>query len=63
LGKEDLAVAAQSQFNSKMDLAEEYRNQYLRQKQEADRLSQARLKLQARMQSIRQEREHVLGLL
>jgi phage shock protein A len=31
LGKEDLAVAAQSQFNSKMDLAEEYRNQYLRQ--------------------------------
>jgi phage shock protein A len=63
LGKEDLAVAAQSQFNSKMDLAEEYRNQYLRQKQEADRLSQARLKLQARMQSIKQEREHVLGLL
>ncbi len=63
VGKEDLAVAAQSQFNSKMDLAEEYRNQYMRQKQEADRLAQARLKLQARLQSIKQEREHVLGLL
>lgn len=32
LGKEDLAVVAQSQYNSKADLAEEYREQYLRQK-------------------------------
>ena len=63
LGKEDLAVAAQSQYNAKMDLGEEYRNQYLRQKQEADRLAQARLKLEARLSSIKQEREHVLGLI
>ncbi|MEM7348032.1 MAG: PspA/IM30 family protein, partial [Chloroflexota bacterium] len=32
LGKEDLAVAAQSQYNSKADLAEEYKQQFLNQK-------------------------------
>lgn len=63
LGKEDLAVAAQSQYNSKADLAEEYRQQYLRQKAEADNLANARLKLESRLRTIKQEREHVLGLL
>ena len=63
LGKEDLAVAAQSQYNSKADLAEEYRQQYSRQKTEADKLAEARLKLEARLRTIKQEREHVLGLL
>lgn len=63
LGKEDLAMAAQSQYNSKADLAEEYRQQYLRQKAEADNLADARLKLEARLRTIKQEREHVLGLL
>ena len=63
LGKEDLAMAAQSQYNTKADLAEEYRQQYLRQKAEADKLADARLKLEARLRTIKQEREHVLGLL
>ena len=63
LGKEDLAIAAQSQYNTKADLAEEYRQQYLNQKVEADRLADARLKLEARLRTIKQEREHVLGLL
>lgn len=63
LGKEDLAIAAQSQYNTKADLAEEYRQQYLNQKREADKLSDARLKLEARLRTIKQEREHVLGLL
>lgn len=63
LGKEDLAVAAQSQFNAKSDLAEEYRQQYLNQKAEADKMADARLKLEARLRTIKQEREHVLGLL
>lgn len=63
LGKDDLAVAAQSQYNSKIDLAEEYRQQYLQQKREADKLADARLKLEARLRTIKQEREHVLGLL
>jgi len=63
LGKEDLAVAAQSQYNAKMDLADEYRQQYMRQKQEADNLANARIKLESRLRTIKQEREHVLGLL
>ncbi len=63
LGKDDLAMAAQSQYNSKADLAEEYRQQYDRQKAEADNLADARLKLEARLRTIKQEREHVLGLL
>lgn len=63
LGKEDLAMAAQSQYNTKADLAEEYRQQYERQKAEADKLAEGRLKLEARLRTIKQEREHVLGLL
>ncbi|RMF00129.1 MAG: hypothetical protein D6768_13500 [Chloroflexi bacterium] len=63
LGKEDLAIAAQSQFNSKMDLADEYRQQFLRQKEEAEKLARARMKLESRLRTIKQEREHVLGLL
>jgi phage shock protein A len=63
LGKEDLAIAAQSQYNSKSDLAEEYRQQYERQKTEADKLADARLKLESRLRTIKLEREHVLGLL
>ncbi len=63
LGKEDLAMAAQSQYNSKVELAEEYRQQYEKQKVEADKLADARLKLEARLRTIKQEREHVLGLL
>ena len=63
LGKEDLAIVAQNQYNSKADLAEEYRVQYDRQKAEADKLADARLKLESRLRTIKQEREHVLGLL
>ena len=44
-------------------MAEEYRQQYLNQKREADKLADARLKLESRLRSIKQEREHVLGLL
>lgn len=63
LGKEDLAIAAQNQYNTKVDLMEEYRQQYEKQKAEADKLADARLKLEARLRTIKQEREHVLGLL
>ncbi len=63
LGKDDLAMAAQSQYNTKADLAEEYKQQYRRQKAESDKLADARLKLEARLRTIKQEREHVLGLL
>ncbi|MDM8518821.1 PspA/IM30 family protein [Anaerolineales bacterium HSG6] len=63
IGKDDLAMAAQSDYNAKFDLAQEYREQYNRQKIEANKLADARLKLEARLRSIRREREHVRGLL
>ncbi len=63
LSRDDLAMTAQSEYNAKFDLAQEYRQQYVQQKSEATKLSDARLKLEARLRSIRREREHVLGLL
>ena len=62
-GKEDLAVAAQSQYNSKLELAQEYKQQWEKQEAEAQKLSDARLKLEAKLSSIKQEREHLIALL
>ena len=62
-GKEDLAVAAQSQYNSKLELAQEYKEQWERQEAEAKKLSDARLKLEAKLSTIKQEREHLIALL
>lgn len=62
-GKEDLAMAAQSKYNSKIDMAEQYREQYEKQKGEADNLGNAKLKLEAKLTTIKQEREHLLALL
>ncbi len=62
-GKEDLAMAAQSQYNSKIDMAEQYREQFETQKSEADKLADARLKLEAKLTTIKQEREQLLALL
>lgn len=62
-GKEDLAMAAQSKYNSKIDMAEQYREQFERQREEADKLNGAKLKLEAKLTTIKQEREHLLGLL
>jgi len=62
-GKEDLAMAAQTQYNSKADMAEQYREQFEKQRGEADKLGDARLKLEAKLTTIKQEREHLLALL
>ena len=62
-GKEDLAMAAQSKYNSKIDMANQYREQFETQKREADKLADARLKLEAKLTTIKQEREHLLALL
>lgn len=62
-GKDDLAMAAQTQYNSKVDMAEQYREQYEKQRVEADKLGEARLKLEAKLTTIKQEREHLLALL
>jgi phage shock protein A len=63
LGKEDLAIAAQAQYNSKAELAQEYKEQWEKQQVEADKLNDARLKLEAKLTTIKQEREHLLALM
>jgi phage shock protein A len=63
LGKEDLALAAQSQYNSKADLAQDYKEQWQKQQVEADKLSNARLKLEAKLTMIKQQREQMVALL
>jgi phage shock protein A len=63
LGKEDLAVAAQAQYNSKMELAEDYKAQWEKQQVEADKLTNARLKLEAKLTMIKQEREQIVALI
>ncbi|MGC8878666.1 MAG: PspA/IM30 family protein [Anaerolineae bacterium] len=63
LGKEDLAAAAQAQYNSKMELAQEYKEQLEKQQAEADKLAEARLKLEAKLNMVKQEREQVMALM
>ena len=63
LGKEDLAVAAQSQYNSKAELAQDYKQQWEKQQAEADKLTNARMKLEAKLTMIRQEREQIVALI
>jgi len=63
LGKEDLALAAQAQYNSKAELAEDYKEQWQKQQVEADKLTNARLKLEAKLTMIKQQREQMVALL
>lgn len=62
-GREDLAVAAQSKLNSTKRLAESYGEQVERQRQEFQQLQGARLKLEARLTTVRQERQELQALM
>lgn len=62
-GREDLASAAQSKLNTTQRLAEEYKEQHERQKTEHRVLMDARLNLEAKLTTIKQEREELLALL
>mgnify|MGYP000206239476 CR=1 FL=1 len=62
-GREDLAIAAQSQLNRTQTLAQEYREQYERQQKEYQKLLDAKLKLEARLTEIKQQREELQALL
>ncbi|MFZ5918171.1 MAG: PspA/IM30 family protein [Chloroflexota bacterium] len=62
-GKEELAMAAQSKYNSTQRTAENYREQWERQQREYQTLLDAKIKLEARLSTIRQEREELRGLL
>jgi phage shock protein A len=62
-GKTDLARAAQTELNTAKRLQEQYHEQWVRQQREYEALLNARLKLQAKLQTIRQEQKELEALL
>jgi phage shock protein A len=62
-GKTDLARAAQNELNTSRRLQEQYHEQWVRQQREYEALLNARLKLQAKLQTIRQEQIELEALL
>ena len=62
-GKQELAVAAQSKLNSTTRLAETYKTQFERQQAEYQKLLDAKLKLEAKLTTVKQEREEMQALL
>jgi len=61
--RDDLAAAAQAKLNTTQRLADEYKEQWERQQAEYQNLMDARLKLEAKLTTIKQEREELLALL
>jgi phage shock protein A len=62
-GKEDLARAVQTELNTTRRLEEQYHEQWIRQQREYEALKNARLKLQAKLETIRQEQKELEALL
>jgi phage shock protein A len=62
-GKTDLASAAQTELNSTRRMQEQYHEQWVRQQREYESLLNARLKLQAKLKTIRQEQKEMESLL
>ena len=62
-GKNDLAAAAQAELNTKQQLAQEYYEQWQEQERQYTAMLDMRLKLEARLTAIRQEREHLRALI
>ena len=62
-GKTELARAAQNELNSNRRLQEQYHEQWVRQQREYEALKNARLKLQAKLTTIRQEQKELEALL
>jgi phage shock protein A len=62
-GRDDLAAAAQSKLNSTQRLVETYAQQLEQMEREYQSLRDARLKLEAKLTTIKQEREHLEALL
>jgi phage shock protein A len=62
-GRDDLASAAQAKYNTSQRMAEQYQQQYERQQAEYKTLLEAKLKLEAKLTTTKQEREEMLALL
>jgi phage shock protein A len=62
-GKDDLAAAAQADLNTKQQLSQEYYEQWQEQEQQYQKMLNMRLKLESRLTTIKQEREHLRALI
>lgn len=62
-GKDDLAAAAQAELNTKQQLAQDYYEQWQDQEQQYQKMLGMRLKLESRLTTIKQEREHLRALI
>ncbi|MCI0396281.1 MAG: PspA/IM30 family protein [Chloroflexi bacterium] len=62
-GKTDLARAAQVELNSTRRLQEQYHEQWVRQQREYESLQNARLKLEAKLDVIKQEQKELEALM
>lgn len=62
-GKNELAMAAQTELNNKQRITEEYRQQWESQEEEYKRLLDARRRLESRLMMIRQQREQLRALM
>jgi phage shock protein A len=62
-GKDDLAGAAQAEYNTKQELSQEYYEQWQQQEGQYQKMLDMRLKLESRLTSIKQEREHMKSLI
>ncbi|GAB4522819.1 MAG: hypothetical protein OHK0046_35900 [Anaerolineae bacterium] len=62
-GKDDLASAAQAELNTKQQLAQEYYEQWQEQEKQYQAMLKMRLQLEAKMTTIKQEREQLIALI
>jgi phage shock protein A len=62
-GKNDLAAAAQAELNTKQELSQEYYEQWQSQEKQYRTMLEMRLKLEARLTTIKQERERLIALI
>lgn len=62
-GKDDLAAAAQAELNTKQQLSQDYYEQWQEQEGQYQVMLNMRLKLESRLTTIKQEREHLADLL
>ena len=62
-GKNDLAAAAQAEMNTKQELAQEYYEQWQAQQEQYQGMLNMRMKLEGRLNTIKQEREKMRSLL
>jgi len=62
-GKNDLAAAAQAELNTKQQLSQEYYEQWQSQEGQYQKMLDMRLKLESRLTTIKQEREHLRSLI